>query len=404
MIKRDISKILDKLSGKYPVITITGPRQSGKTTIVQSFYRGYDYINLEHPNTAYQAAEDPERFLSKFNKGVIIDEIQKVPELTSYVQVICDERKGDALFILTGSQNFSLIKSVSQSLAGRSAMFELLPLSFNEIMGSSYAKLYKPQKAKKKTQIKINREKFNYNKLMLRGFYPRIYDKNIAAEDFYIDYVKTYIERDLRDLRQIHDLNLFRKFMSLCAARTGQVLNLSNISSDLGVSSATLKDWLRLLEASYLVFLLPPFNKNINKQVIKSPKLYFTDTGLLCFLLNINTEEELDFHPLRGNIFENLVIVEFLKHRLNAHKPLNMCFFRDKYAEVDLLLKESDQYALYEIKAAETFTEEFLHGLNYFEKLQAVKIKTRNIIYGGSDAYTIKDAFVSELSKTLMNY
>jgi len=397
VIERDISQILEELSQKYPVITITGPRQSGKTTITQKFFKGYEYINLENPRVELQAKEDPEKFLSKFDKGVIIDEIQKVPELTSYIQVICDERKQEGMFILTGSQNFSLIESVSQSLAGRSAILELLPLSFREIMKSPYRQRYKTESSGKNIQIKINDEKLKLDKLMLTGFYPRIYDKDIHHEDFYIDYIKTYIERDLRDMKQIQNLSLFRKFMSMCASRIGQPLNLTNISNDLGVSYPTLKDWLHLLGASYLIFLLEPFNENINKQLTKSPKLYFTDTGLACFLLNINTTEELAVHPLRGNLFENLVVIEFLKNKLHEHKAINLSFFKDKYAEVDLLIKEANKFLLYEIKSAETFTEDFLQGLDYFEKLFPSRVQQRSIIYGGSESYSIKNTKVTNL-------
>lgn len=390
VIRRNIEKVLKTLSKQYPVITITGPRQSGKTTLVKNFYKGYKYVNLENPRVEQEAKDDPEKFLSKFDEGVIIDEIQKIPELTSYIQVICDDRKKPAMFVLTGSQNFSLIKSVSQSLAGRSAILELLPFSFNELMSSEYAKLYQPTK-KKNAQIKINEEKLDLDKLMLTGLYPGIYDRKIDAEDFFIDYVKTYVERDLRDLKQIQNLSQFRKFMSMCAARVGQVLNLSNISNDLGVSSVTLKDWLNLLEASYLVYLLEPFNENINKQLTKSPKLYFTDTGLICFLLNINTTSELEHHPLRGNIFENLVVAEFLKNRLHHHKAVNLSFFKDKYAEVDLMIKEANKFSIYEIKSAETISDDFFYGLNYLSKLIPKKIIDQSIIYGGSEDYSLKN-------------
>jgi len=388
MIKRDIKEHLIYLSKKYPVITITGPRQSGKTTIAKEVFKSHEYVNLENIREREFAKNDPEKFLAQFAEGAIIDEIQHVPELTSYIQVMVDERKKDGMFILTGSRNFSLIKSVSQSLAGRTSITELLPLSYSEISKSKYEKMI--TKKKSKSQIKLKEEKLQLDKLLYSGLYPKIYQKNINPSIYYGDYIKTYIERDLRDLENIKDLSKFRSFIILCASRVGQLLNLSNISNDLGVSSTTLKGWLSILEASYIVFLLRPYNSNINKQLIKSPKLYFTDTGLICYLLGIDNEKHLSKHPLRGSIFENLIILEVLKSRLNAGKSNNLNFYGDKRYEIDLLYNVSSKFSAFEIKSAETVSSDFYKNLDYLSDLLPEKIIDRGIIYAGSESYEIK--------------
>lgn len=385
MIKRKIKKQLGYISKKYPVITITGPRQSGKTTLARDFFKDYDYVNLENLRERNFATNDPEGFLARHSKGVIIDEVQYVPELTSFIQVIVDERKKNAMFVLTGSRNFSLIKSVSQSLSGRTSILELMPLGFCEISNSKYKKLF--LRGKSKSQIKIKEEKLQLDKLLYTGFFPRIYDKNINPTIYYADYVRTYIERDLRDIANIKDLSNFRKFVVLCASRVGQILNLSNISSDLGVSSTTLKEWLSILEASYIIFLLKPFYRNINKQLIKSPKLYFIDTGLICYLLGIDDPSYLKDHPLRGNIFENLIISEILKYRLNGGKIINLNFYRDKYKEADLIYTSANKFIACEIKSAETINQDFFSGLNYIESLFPKQVHDKAVIYGGSEAY-----------------
>ena len=401
MIKRGILKHLDYLSGKYPVITITGPRQSGKTTLARDFFKDHDYVNLENLRERNFAQSDPEQFLSRYSKGVIIDEIQYVPELTSYIQVIVDERKKDSMFVITGSRNFSLIKSVSQSLSGRTSILELLPFSYDEISESKYVKLFSGRASK--AQIKLKKEKIQIDKLLYTGFFPKIYDKEINPTIYYGNYVKTYIERDLRDIKQIKDLNSFRKFISLCASRVGQILNLSNISSDLGISSVTLKEWVSILEASYMIFLLKPYYENINKQLIKSPKLYFTDVGLVAYLLDISTPKQLEDHPLRGNIFENLIVIEMLKHRLNAGRSINLNFLRDKYKEVDLVYKHGNKLNLFEIKSAETITSEFFSGLGYFKNLFKKQISGQGVIYAGTETYEMNKVKILNL-QTINNF
>lgn len=395
MISRKIKKHLNYISKKYPVITITGPRQSGKTTLAKNFFNNYDYVNLENLRERNFAKVDPEKFLARYSKGVIIDEVQHVPELSSYIQVIVDERKKNAMFVLTGSQNFTLIKSISQSLSGRTSILELMPFSFSEISKSKYMKLFAHKKTK--AQIKTKEEKLQIDNLLYSGLYPKIYDKNINPTIYFGDYIKTYIERDLRDIKNIKDLNSFRKFIVSCASRVGQVLNLNNISSDIGISSTTLKEWLSLLEASYIIILLKPFYRKINKQLIKSPKLYFNDTGLVCYLLGIDNQKQLIDHPLRGNIFENLIITEILKFRLNEGKILNLNFYKDKYKEIDLIYNLANKFIALEVKSAETIDEQFFTGLNYLEKLFPKQISNKAIIYSGSESYEINKTKILNL-------
>jgi uncharacterized protein len=362
-VKREIQSYIRELEKIYSVITITGPRQSGKTTLCKLLYPNKPYANLEKPTEREFALSDPERFLAQFPTGAIIDEIQKAPELLSYIQVDVDNNPQNAKFILTGSQNFSLMNNLSQSLAGRTGLVKLLPFSITELQKS----------------YKIN--PFDIEKIMLNGFYPKIYDKEAKSSIILEDYTQTYLERDLRDWAKIQDLNLFRKFIQSCSARIGQVLNMENIAQDLGISQPTVKSWLTLLEASYLVFLLQPYSGNLNKQLIKSPKLYFYDTGLVCHLLGIEKESELVTHSLRGQLFENLVIAEILKKRFNSGKNNNLLYYRDKRHEVDLLYKSAENYSAIEIKSSTTFHSDFTKNLDYIKKILDNKIKQKIIVY-----------------------
>jgi predicted AAA+ superfamily ATPase len=382
-IKREVRTYIKELEDIYSVITITGPRQSGKTTLCKQLYPNKPYVNLEKPTDREFALSDPERFLAQYPMGAIIDEIQKAPELLSYIQVDVDDKPQKAKFILTGSQNFSLINNLSQSLAGRTGLVKLLPFSITELQKS----------------YKI--DPFNIEKLILNGFYPKIYDKNARSSIVLEDYTQTYLERDLRDWAKIQDLNLFRKFIKACAARVGQVLNMENIAQDLGISQPTVKNWLTLLEASYLVFLLQPYNGNLNKQLIKSPKLYFYDVGLVCHLLGIEKESELVTHSLRGQLFENLVIGEILKKRFNAGKNNNLLYYRDKRHEVDLLYKEAENYYAIEIKSAATFHHDFTKNLDYIEKILTNKIKQKILIYSSKQTQNRSDFILTNHFKIL---
>lgn len=366
MIKREIRSKLIELSNKYPIITITGPRQSGKTTLVKSVFHKKDYINLELPENRDFAREDPRGFLNTMPNGGIIDEIQRVPELLSYIQVISDEKNINGMFILTGSNQFELMNSISQSLAGRTGLLKLLPFSLTELK-NIYSK-----------------ENKNMDSIIYNGFYPRVFDNNLNPYQMYSDYFETYVERDLRQILKVKRLNIFRKFMKLIAGRVGQLLNLSNISNELGVSHTTIGEWVDLLQTSYIIFLLEPFYKNIKKRLIKTPKIYFYDVGLASFLLGIEKLEHIYNHPLKGNLFENLVIGEILKSRYNCGKKNNLNFYRDRSGnEVDLIYNVSGQVYAIEIKSAETINSDFFRGLNVFEKIFPKITKRKIVIYGG---------------------
>ncbi|RLD31466.1 MAG: AAA family ATPase [Bacteroidetes bacterium] len=363
MIERNISDQLLSAAKKYPVITLTGPRQSGKTTCCRLTFPNLPYSSLEEPDNREFAISDPRGFLEQFKNGGIIDEIQRVPELTSYLQGIVDNPQFTGLFVLTGSQNFSVRNTISQSLAGRSAIFTLLPFSYKEV------ETFIPN--------------FTDIDLIFNGFYPRLYDKKIEPNRFYSDYINTYVERDLRSLSLIKDLTTFQIFLKLCAGRTGQILNIQNIANDTGISQATAKDWISLLEASYIIFRLPPFFKNIGKRLIKSPKIYFYDPGLAAFLIDINDPGQIDTHPLKGNLYETMILSELVKNRFNQGRINNLLFYRDSNGtEVDVLIPIGNSYTAIEIKASKTITNSFFKGLKKFESLQQETVK-KILIHSG---------------------
>jgi predicted AAA+ superfamily ATPase len=381
-VKRIIESHLREMAGYYPVITITGPRQSGKTTLAKSFFSKKPYVNLEHPKSREFALNDPEKFLEQYPEGVILDEIQRAPDLLSYIQVIVDEKKQKAMFILTGSQQFSLIDSINQSLAGRTAMLTLLPFSLEEI---------------RKNYLKENQ--INYDDLIIRGAYPRAYNEGLQSRVLYRDYLSTYIERDLRQISEIKNLDMFQSFVKLCAGRVGQVLNLSNIGSELGVSHNTIKEWISILRASYIVFLLPHYsNNNIKKQIVKSPKLYFYDTGLASYLLDIYEKDHLTNHPLKGALFENFVVSEILKTRFNQGLEPNLYFYRDKSCkEVDIIYKIANKVQAIEIKSAKTFHESFFDNLEYFSALLGKQVEKKYLIYSGEAMKRSKAELINPL-------
>lgn len=355
-----------KLKEPYPVVLITGPRQSGKTTFSKKYYKHLPYVNLEDFQTREAANHDPKGLLSKYPKGAILDEIQKAPLLTSYLQGIVDEENFKGQFVLTGSQNFSVMNTLSQSLAGRATLLHLLPFSFSEI--SHY------------TNIKDMEE------LLYRGFYPRISHRNLNPTNAYGDYISTYLERDIRQLELIKKLSHFQKFIKLTAGRIGQVINYNSLSNDVGVSVSTIQEWLTLLEASYIIFRLPPFFENISKRLIKQPKLYFYDVGLVSYLLGIEKKQQLKTHPLKGNLFENLIISEIVKQRFNAGKGFNFYFYRDSnQVEIDLLIPNVNKYDLFEIKSAETWSSHFKKPFSQFSKA-CNKMRSASVIYAGSES------------------
>jgi predicted AAA+ superfamily ATPase len=378
LIDREISDYVRSLLGKFPVITITGPRQSGKTTLAKTLFKDMNYINLENPEEREFATDDPRGFLKRIPHGAILDEIQRAPHLLSYIQGIVDDRNWHGIFILTGSQQFELMDSIDQSLAGRTALLNLLPLSISELKGyHTYSSV---------------------NETMHKGFYPGIFDRKLDPYQAYGDYYETYVERDIRKLLNIKNLSQFRKFVKLCAGRIGQVLNLSNIGNDIGISHTTIREWMSILEASFIVFLLEPFYKNIGKRLVKSPKIYFYDVGLAAYLLGIEKESFLENHPLRGNIFENLVIMEILKYRYNSGKKNNLNFYRDSAGnEVDVIYNIAQKAVAVEIKAAETISSDFFKGLHAFAGTFPGVLLEKAVIYGGDITETRRDTYICNI-------
>ena len=365
LIHRTIEKVLKDSYGQYPVITITGPRQSGKTTLCRKVFPKKPYANLESPDVRQFAIDDPQGFLAQYPDGAILDEIQRAPELVSYIQPLVDEDQWTGHFILTCSQQFEVSNTINQSLAGRTALIRLLPFSMEELQ----------------SVVALP----DVNSLIHHGFYPRIWDKHLNPSQALGDYFETYIERDLRQLITIKDLNIFERFIKLCAGRVGQLLNMSSLANDAGVSHTTAGSWISILEASYIIFLLQPYHRNISKRLIKSPKLYFYDVGLAAFLLGIENALHVSRDPLRGHLFENLVIGEALKYRWNQGKRSNLYFYRDnKGNEVDLLFTNGNEIFPVEIKAGMTITREYFKGLNHFATVFPDYIpKGSGLVYAG---------------------
>lgn len=348
MIYREAEKELQLLSAQVKAVAVTGPRQSGKTTLVKKVFKEKAYVNLENPDLRQFAREDPRGFLSNYPDGAILDEVQRVPELFSYLQQILDEKEQNGSFILTGSNNFLLNSNISQSLAGRVGYLFLLPLDIGEINPGANMS----------------------NQLIFKGGYPEIYQKDINPKKYYDNYIRTYVERDVRLLKNITDLYTFERFLRLCAGRTGQLLNMSSLAADVGVDVKTIGSWLGVLEASFIAFRLYPYHENYNKRIVKMPKLYFYDTGLASALMGIEDVSQLTIHPLRGGLFENLVVVDFLKRLYNNGKQNNLYFWRDNIGnEVDLLIKKGANRYPVEIKSAQTISDEFFKGIRYWNKL-----------------------------------
>jgi len=349
MIKREIQKELLSLARKYPVITLTGPRQAGKTTLVQMVFPDYSYCNLEHPEIRELARSDPKALLNNYRAPVIFDEIQRVPQLLSYIQVMVDSRPKKGSFILTGSNQLSLDEAVSQSLAGRTALLRLLPLSIKELNDAGIS--------------------YNRDKLITAGFLPGVHSNRLNPYKAYRNYFQTYVERDLKQLIRIKELVHFENFMRLLAGRTAQELNLHSISNDLGISSTTLAHWLSILEASFVVMRIYPYYENFGKRIIKSPKLLFTETGLVSYLLGIESHNQVHSHPLLGQMFENMVIMDAIKTRFNKGEDHNIFFYRDNNKnEVDVIFKSKKGLIPVEIKSAMTFHDDLLKGIRFFQR------------------------------------
>lgn len=370
MITRNIAPVLQQLASQYPVITLTGPRQSGKTTLTKSLFPQKPYVTLENPDTRRFATDDPRGFLSTYAQGAILDEIQRVPELPSYIQGIVDADSTPGRFILTGSQQFELMTQVTQSLAGRTAVLRLLPFTLAEVR-----------------RLKGNAKLPGLAQSLLNGFYPRIHDKDLNPSQALADYFATYVERDLRQLAAVHDLHRFERFVRLCAGRTGQLLNLDSLGNDAGVSHATARAWIDLLQTSYIVHLLPPWFNNSGKRLIKSPKLYFYDVGLACWLLGLRTSEQVSRDPLWGSLFENFIIMEALKDRLNVGESAEMYFYRDSEGnEVDLLLPTGGKLHAIEIKAGATVNPDYFKGLKTFAAHYPHVVAGGSVVFGGTQS------------------
>lgn len=366
MIRRGITPKLEELAKGFPVLSLTGPRQSGKTTLVRDVFPDYAYLNLENLDVMAAAEEDPRRFLEAHKKkGAIIDEAQRAPELFSYLQGIVDESGLMGRYVLTGSQNFLLLERITQSLAGRTAILHLLPFSSAEM---KTAEVYAD----------------DLDTVLYRGSYPPIYDRPVQPEDFYPSYIETYLERDLRSLKSIGDLSLFRKFLILCAGRTGQLLNMSALGNEVGVDHKTIRSWISVLETCFIVYLLRPYHRNWNKRVVKQPKLYFYDTGLLCSILGIKRKQDLAGHHLRGSIFENHVVSEQIKAQYNrGHRP-SIYFWRDHSGhEIDLILERGPGITAVEIKSGATLHPSFFDGLSWFAKQTGLPPSRCALVYGG---------------------
>ena len=372
MITRELQKKCIEFSRRYPIITITGPRQSGKTTLAKMCFPKMDYANLEEPDQRLLAIEDPRGFLSKFPDGAILDEIQRTPELPSYIQSIVDAQSRNGVIILTGSLKFEISQSIRQSLAGRTALVKLLPFSLSEL-----------EKWKKLTSL---------DELLMSGFYPRLHKERLDPHFFFMNYFETYVQRDLRQLSQIENLHRFEKFVRLTAARVGQLLNYESLGNDVGISGPTVRKWISLLEASYIVFLLPPFFRNIGKRLIKTPKIYFYDVGLAAYLLGIENGKQMQAHPLRGNLFENFVVLELLKGRFNDAKSSNLYFYRDRTGnEIDLVAENALSLMPIEIKSSQTPNTDFAHAIFHFKKLFGDEVEKSFVIYAGESEQNYRE-------------
>lgn len=364
MIIREQIKNITRLARKFPVVSVTGPRQSGKTTLLKQAFPKHLYVSLEDSDSRSFAETDPRGFLAQAAFGMIIDEVQRVPHLFSYIQTIVDDKNKSGMFILSGSQNFLLLESISQTLAGRVAILKLLPFSITELAGNKVLK--------------------KWEDYVFTGAYPRIYDKKIAPKDFYPSYIQTYVERDVKQMRNIGDLRDFMRFIKMCAGRIGQLLNLSSLAADCGISVNTAKSWISILEASYIIYLLPPHHANFNRRLVKMPKIYFYDTGLACSLLGISKSSELKTHFLKGGLYENMVICEFIKYRFNNALTDNCFFWRDnKGVEIDLLLENGHNLTPIEIKSGETISGDYFTALTHWNTIANNQPKNAHLFYAG---------------------
>jgi hypothetical protein len=367
MIRRALQKVLLASAAQAPIVTLTGPRQSGKTTLLKAVFPRHDYVSLEEPDQREFALQDPRGFLRQFSGPAALDEVQRVPALFSYIQTLVDEEPAPGRFILSGSQNFLLLESVSQSLAGRCVILHLLPLSLSELDGRAPLPITAFGRQVRRRRRSPRRSVMD---TLFQGFYPRIHAEDLDPHRWLRDYYRTYVERDVRQIVNVGDIETFGRFVRLCAGRNGQLLNLSSLANDCGITHSTARRWLSILEASFLVILLRPHHRNFNKRLIKAPKLYFLDSGLLCYLLRIRSPEDLRFHAMRGSVFETYVVSELLKNSTHRGEEPDLYFWRDASGrEIDVLLEVGRELIPLEIKSAETVAADFLSGLQFWRKL-----------------------------------
>ena len=369
MIPRAAASTLQRLAQGFPVLVLTGPRQSGKTTLAKSVFSDKTYISLENPDERAFALQDPKRFLQRFPQGAVLDEVQRCPELLSWLQAWVDERGIMGDFVLTGSSQFDLMVGVTQTLAGRVGRVELLPLCADEMATSQKAPA-------------------DLNAALFQGCYPALYDRDVSPPDWFANYISTYIERDVRQLVAVRNLTQFQTFVKMCAARSGQLLNLTSLGADCGISSVTAKQWLSVLEASYIVSLLQPHHRNFGKRLVKAPKLYFCDVGLAAWLLGIRDATSLDTHAARGALFETYVVSELMKQRLNAGQPRDLYFWRDSAGnEVDVVIESAQGLQAIEIKSGSTFASDWTDGLKKWQKFAGDESIQPSLAYGGTDSH-----------------
>ena len=388
MYHRILSKQIKTSLKTYDVLTLLGPRQSGKTTLVTSLFPDFDYRSLENPDERMFANNDPKGFLNSLQQHCILDEFQRTPQLSSYIQGIVDKPNNKRKFVLTGSNGLLLVDSITQTMAGRTELFELLPLSYQETV--------------KKNQS------MGLNEYLFKGGYPRIYKDKLNPTRWLRSYFQLYVEKDIRQITHIKNIDIFERFVKLAAGRTGQLLNTNSLANETGVSAPTIKHWISALKTTYICFTLQPHFKNFNKRIVKSPKLYFYDTGLLCYLLGINKPEHLDTHPLRGHIFENFIVSEVYKNQMNDAKQKNLYYWRDqKGHEIDLLIDCSSYLFPIEIKLSQTFNRGFIKNIHYFNKLQKeaetqLPETSAQVVYGGDSEYVFKNTQISPWQKMLL--
>ena len=367
MIPRAAAATLRQLARGYPILAITGPRQAGKTTLARATFPDKRYVSLEDPDEREFSDQDPRGFLARFPEGAILDEAQRCPALFSYLQSLVDAEKRMGMFVLTGSQQLGLLSNITQTLAGRVGMVQLLPFSLHELQAA-------------------NVPVASLDDLLWRGLYPPIHDRNLAPEQWFANYVMTYVERDVRQIVEIQNLSLFQRFVRMCAARVGQLLNMTSLANDCGVSHGTVRNWLSVLEAGYVIFLLQPHHRNFGKRLVKTPKLYFHDTGLAAFLLGIRDAGHLSIHSARGALFENFVISELLKQRYQQGLPSNLYFWRNNTGdEIDVVIEQGDKLVPLEIKSGQTYTQDFVKGMHKWMKFAGEVSSTPHLVYGGNE-------------------